>query len=113
MPTVQNSLFVDIVQILKAARQKAYAAVNNEMVEAYWHIGKRIVEEEQRGAKRAAYGEGIIKELSRALKNEFGQGFSVANLENFRKFYLIFSEDQQKSYPLRRELSWTHKRIMP
>lgn len=107
----EASLFTDVLQILLTARQKAYSAINTAMVEAYWLIGKRIVEEEQQGAKRAAYGEGIIKELSKELKNEFGKGFSVANLENFRKFYLTFA-DNQNSYALRRELTWTHYRLI-
>jgi predicted nuclease of restriction endonuclease-like (RecB) superfamily len=106
-----SSLFADVLQILQSARQRAYSAVNFAMVEAYWHIGKRIIDEEQQGAVRAAYGEGVIKELSKALGNEFGKGFSVANLENFRKFYLTFS-DNQNSYAVRRELSWTHYRLI-
>ena len=108
---ISSSFFADILNILQTARQKAYSAINFTMVDAYWHIGKRIVEEEQQGAKRAAYGEGIIKELSKALGNELGKGFSVANLENFRKFYLTFV-DHQNSYALRRELSWTHYRLI-
>ncbi|MFH0703365.1 MAG: DUF1016 N-terminal domain-containing protein [bacterium] len=79
------------------------------MVEAYWNVGKRIVKEEQDGKKGAAYGEGILKELSKALSGEFGKGFSVANLENFRKFYLTFPGDQKPS-AVRRELTWTHYR---
>lgn len=107
----ETSLYSNVLQILQTARQKAYSAINTAMVEAYWQMGKRIVEEEQQGAKRAAYGEGIIKELSKELKNEFGKGFSVANLENFRKFYLTFA-DNQNSYALRRELTWTHHRMI-
>jgi hypothetical protein len=57
----ETSLTQDVLRILYEARQKAYAAVNTAMIEAYWHIGKRIVEEEQHGEKRAAYGEGVIK----------------------------------------------------
>jgi len=108
---IPSDLLADVLQILRTARQKAYSAVNFTMVDAYWHIGKRIVEEEQQGAKRAAYGEGIIKELSKQLGNELGKGFSVANLENFRKFFLTFA-DHQKSYALRRELGWTHYRLI-
>ena len=81
------------------------------MVNAYWHIGKRIVKEEQQGETRATYGEGVIKELSKLLGSELGKGFSVANLENFRKFYLTFP-DGENSYALRRELSWTHYRLI-
>lgn len=109
--TNATSLTKDIVQILNSARQNAYKAVNTAMLEAYWHIGKRIVEEEQSGNIRAAYGEGVIKQLSKDLSREIGKGFSIANLENFRKFYLTFS-DEQKSYAVRRELSWTHYRIL-
>lgn len=109
--TNATSLTKDIVQILNSARQNSYKAVNTAMLEAYWHIGKRIVEEEQSGNIRAAYGEGVIKQLSKDLGREIGKGFSIANLENFRKFYLTFS-DEQKSYAVRRELSWTHYRIL-
>ncbi len=81
------------------------------MVEAYWQIGQRIVIQEQHGALRAGYGEGIIKELSIALTAEFGKGFSVASLKNFRQFYLCFPENE-KSYAVRSELTWTHYRLI-
>ena len=102
-----QSFLQDIRRMLQQARQQAYAAINSAMVEAYWKIGRRIVEEEQQGSQRADYGEGLIKELSKQLTGEFGKGFSVANLENFRKLYLTFSSDE-KSYALRKELTWTH-----
>lgn len=101
----------DIKQILAQARQKAYSAVNAAMVEAYWLIGKRIVEQEQQGEKRAAYGENILKDLSKALSAEFGKGFSSANLRNFRQFYLTYP-DQEICYALRNKLSWTHHRLI-
>lgn len=103
--------YTDIREILERARQKAHAAVNFVMVEAYWQIGKRIVEEEQLGKGRAAYGEKIIATLSRNLSGEFGKGFSAANLKNFRQFFLTFPEPG-KSYALRSELSWTHYRLI-
>ena len=81
----------EIKQILALARQKAYSAVNTAMVEAYWLVGKRIVEEEQNGQDRAAYGKEILKTLSTELNKEFGKGYSVTNLQNVRKFYQIFS----------------------
>lgn len=80
----------EIKLILSKARQKAYTAVNTAMVDAYWLIGKRIVEQEQHGEEKAVYGEAILKELSKALIFEFGKGFSYANLRNFRQFYLIY-----------------------
>lgn len=79
-----KSFYNDIRDILQKARTQAYTAVNTAMVQAYWNIGKRIVEEEQKGKEQAEYGQGLIKSLSIALNEEFGKGFSVANLKNFR-----------------------------
>jgi len=81
------------------------------MVEAYWLIGKRIVDQEQHGEERAVYGEGILKELSKALTAEFGKGFSYSNLYNFRQFYLTYPE-QNKFYTLCRKLTWSHNRLI-
>ena len=81
------------------------------MVESYWQIGRRIVEEEQRGQQRAEYGAQLIRELSRQLTGEFGNGFSIANLKNSRQFYLTYP-DQGKGYALRSPLSWTHHRLI-
>lgn len=86
----------EIKSILAQARQKAYAAVNSAMVEAYWKIGERIVNQEQQGKEKAAYGEAILKELSIALTEEFGKGFSYANLRNFRQFYLTYPDPQMR-----------------
>ena len=86
-PTTFHS---DIRQILQNARNRAYSEINRAMVEAYWMIGKRIVEEEQEGETRAEYGKKLIENLSGALTEEFGRGFSYANLWNFRQFYLTF-----------------------
>ena len=83
-----GKLLSDIREILGQARQRAYTAINLAMVESYWQIGRRIVEEEQQGQRRAEYGAQLIRELSRRLTGEFGNGFSVANLKNFRQFYL-------------------------
>lgn len=108
---VPRSAFFDEVRaILAQARQRAYAAVNVAMVEAYWEIGRRIVEEEQQGKERAEYGAALIKELSKQLTAEFGKGFAVANLWNFKQFYLTFPGE--KLYALRRELTWTHYRLI-
>jgi predicted nuclease of restriction endonuclease-like (RecB) superfamily len=106
-----NNFYSEIKDILTAARKKAYSAVNFTMVEAYWLIGKRIIEEEQNGADRAEYGEYLIKNLSIELKNDLGKGFSVANLKNFRQFYRSFP-DFEKSYALCSQLSWSHFRLI-
>ena len=109
--TKPSDFYESIRAILSEARKKAYANVNHIMVEAYWRIGQRIVEEEQAGKERADYGRFLIRELSRRLGDEFGRGFSVANLKNFRQFYLTFPEFE-KSYALRSELTWTHYRLV-
>jgi predicted nuclease of restriction endonuclease-like (RecB) superfamily len=82
----------DIKQIIISARAKAHTAINTAMVEAYWLIGKRIIEEEQQGKHRAEYGQEIIKNLSKELKKEFGQGFGERSLRDFRQFYLTFGD---------------------
>lgn len=97
--------------ILAEARRTAYVAVNAAMVEAYWQIGRRIVVEEQDGQAKATYGEALLRELSKALTTEFGKGFSLANLKNFRKFYLTYP-DTGKGYALRSFLTWTHHRLI-
>ncbi len=107
----KTSFHDEIRKILQSARSRAYTAVNTAMVEAYWLIGKRIVEEEQYGKERANYGQELIKNLSIALQTEFGKGFSVANLKNFRQFYLTFAGDT-KSYTLCSQLSWSHNRLI-
>lgn len=111
LSTPASHLLDDVRAILQDARSKAYAAANATMVNAYWRIGHRIVEEEQGGAARAEYGSQLIRHLARALGDEFGRGMSVANLKNFRQFYLAFP-DAGKGYALRSELSWTHWRAI-
>jgi predicted nuclease of restriction endonuclease-like (RecB) superfamily len=101
----------DIKAILEQARSKARSAVNSAMVEAYWLIGQRIVQEEQQGQHKAQYGTRLMEALSIALTADFGKGFSYANLYNFRQFYRIFP-DQQILYTLCRELSWSHLRLI-
>jgi len=108
---ILKPFFHDVRTILADARLKAYTTINFMMVEAYWKIGKRIVEEEQGGKGRAEYGAFLIRELSKNLANEFGKGFSVANLKNFRQFYLTFPA-LGKGYALRSELTWTHYRLI-
>jgi len=78
------------------------------MVQAYWHIGKLIIEEEQSGRQRAEYGGELIKQLSKKLTAEYGKGFTATNLKYMRQFYSVF----EKSHALRGELSWTHYRLL-
>jgi len=76
------------------------------MTQTYFDIGKRIVEEEQRGKSRADYGKNLLKNLSQELTKEFGRGFSVANLKNMRQFYLTFENRQTVSSEFK--LSYSH-----
>jgi predicted nuclease of restriction endonuclease-like (RecB) superfamily len=124
----QNDLYLKISGLLQAARQNVVRAVNQTMVYTYYEIGRNIVEDEQQGKERAEYGKKVLKELSLKLTKEFGKGFSVQNLENMRKFYLLYtqeehleslSRDAEKSQSLIRisersksTLSWTHYLVL-
>ncbi|QQD15063.1 DUF1016 N-terminal domain-containing protein [Sphingobacterium sp. UDSM-2020] len=83
--------------MLTQARSQAYRAVNTIMVQTYWQIGKRIVEQEQQGNSRAGYGDFIVACLSKYLSEALGKGFSEANLWNMWQFYQVFPEFGQCS----------------
>lgn len=102
----------EIKQLLNQAREKAYKATNTAMVEAYWSVGKRIIEEEQHGAERAQYGAEIIKTLSIELSTVFGRGFSETNIRNFRLFYLTFPAIYQIQQTLSAKLTWSHFQLL-
>lgn len=87
----ENRLYSEIKQILEQARNNAIRAVNFSMVIAYWEIGKRIVEQEQQGKRKAEYGNALLIELSKKLTTDFGNGFSLTNLKYIRQFYVLFS----------------------
>ena len=106
--STSEQLFAEIRQILIGARQTAYKAVNFAMVTAYWNIGRLIVEDEQQGSTRAEYGKAVLADLSVRLTEEFGKGFTEANLRNMRQFYQYFPN----CYALRSELTWTHYRLL-
>lgn len=103
---ISTQLLHNIAAIIDQARQQVRAAVNSAMVQSYWEIGRLIVEEEQQGASRAAYGKQQLQILSEALTERFGKGFDVRNLRNMRQFYLTFPIRNA----VRTELSWTHYR---
>lgn len=106
--TTTDRLFKRIREILEGARNRVYRTANAEMLQAYWNIGREIVEEEQKGEKRALYGRSLIKELSVRLTKEYGKGFTETNLKYMRQFYQTF----EKGHALRDELSWTHYRLL-
>jgi len=103
-----NATYQNIKAIVEKARSTAYRAVNFAMVQAYWEVGRIIVEEEQKGEERAEYGKGLIKELSIRLTKDYGRGFDESNLRNMRLFYHTFPNCDA----LRHELSWTHYRFL-
>ena len=83
-----------VYDVLRQAQKNAKTAVNLAMVYAYYDIGKKIVEEEQNGENRAKYGAYLIQELSAFLTDQFGKGFSVANLKLIRQFYQTYCHDE-------------------
>ncbi len=83
-----------IVELLDAARQAAARSVNALMTASYWEVGRRIVEAEQQGKRRAGYGEQLIERLSADLTVQFGRGFGVNNLENMRRFFLAYPRSE-------------------
>jgi predicted nuclease of restriction endonuclease-like (RecB) superfamily len=135
--TLQKQIYEDIKTILEQAKHQVVKSVNFTMVMAYWQVGKRIVEEEQGGLRRAAYGEGLIESLAGKLTRDFGKGFDARELRKIRQFYLCFpnrdavrpkSEPLQEkekedavrpifenvppSLPWRENLSWSHYRLL-
>lgn len=101
------SLYQDVCHIIEQGRERAYNAVSQQMVETYWNIGRRIIEEEQQGKERAEYGEQIIEKLSKQLTLLYGKGFGPRYLRSFRRFYLIFDKYEiwKSRFP---NLTWTH-----
>ncbi|MFZ0916718.1 MAG: DUF1016 N-terminal domain-containing protein [Candidatus Udaeobacter sp.] len=88
-----SGLIGGIAQLLETARRSAARTVNALMTATYWEIGRRIVEHEQRGEERAAYGKQLLARLSADLTARFGRGFAVDNLERFRSFFLTYPPD--------------------
>lgn len=114
-PIGAESLYREVRAVLEQARASAYRAVNFAMVAAYWQVGRLIVEHEQGGRRRAGYGEALLESLSNKLTSEFGRGFTATNLRYMRQFYLAFPIHhalRDKSPTLRKELSWTHYRLL-
>ena len=103
----EENIYKDIKSLILNSRNNVYRAVNTEMLDLYWNIGKRLMEI-QEGSKRAEYGKGIIEKISSRLTQEYGRGYSIPNLKKMRQFYLLF--------PIRStvlsELSWSHYLIL-
>jgi predicted nuclease of restriction endonuclease-like (RecB) superfamily len=95
-----DSILGDISNVIDMARRSAARSVNYIMTAAYWLIGRRIVESEQKGQVRAEYGEKLLERLAGDLSAKFGRGFSYPNLNRFRQFYLTFPQKENLSTPL-------------
>ena len=102
-----QSMYAEIKDILQKARDRAYVAVNTAMVDAYWNVGKLIVER-QGGEEKAEYGTHLIDYIADNLTKELGKGFTATNLKYMRQFYLAFPI----RHSVRDELTWTHYRLL-
>jgi len=131
----RGEFYEAVAEVVRSARSKAHQAVNFTMVEAYWHVGRMIVEEEQQGKERAEYGKRLLIGLSERLTLEFGKGYDASNLRYMRQFYQAYPicdtvchksgdgrlprfkpVDAAVSSPirgaLRPELYWSHYRLL-
>jgi len=109
LPDISEAvLYQSIRDVLLSAKTQARRAVNDAMVQAYWQVGRLIVEGEQGGEKRAEYGKRVLPELAKRLSMEFGKGFSAPSLWNYRQFYLEFPILST----VWRELSWSHFKML-
>ncbi len=105
---IGSAFLTDVKQIIDSARRNAVRSVDFCRVQMYWHIGRRIFEEEQQGKDRADYGAYLIKGLARTLEPEYGSGFSVRQLEMCRQFYRLYPI----ANALRSQLNWTQYRLL-
>ena len=105
---IRKELLSEILALIAASRERAIRSVDFERVLMYWHIGQKILEEEQDGKERAGYGKYLIKTLSAELQPQYGSGFSVRQLERYRQFYRTFPN----ASALRSQFSWTHYKLL-
>ena len=105
-----GNILKEIKNIVKKARYNTFYAVNKEMLKCYFDIGRKIVEEEQKGKIRAEYGQHLMQMLSKELTNEFKKGFGVTSLKNMRNFYLVYKNkiSQSVTGEFNLPLTWSH-----
>ena len=101
-------LLKEIKGIISSARYNSIKAVNTEMLKAYFEIGRRIVEEEQKGKQRAEYGKKLLETISKELTREFGKGFRLTAIKNMRLFYNSYKDEIRQSVTDELGLTWTH-----
>ena len=104
MEIISSNLIENLKYLIISSREKIVQSVNTTMVQTYWSIGKMLVEDEQKGEKRAKYGKQQLKHISQELTKEFGKGFETRNLRNMRQFYQTFPIWQS----VNAKLSWSH-----
>jgi len=105
---INSSIITDIKSIIAHSKEKAIRAVDHQRTLMYWHIGKRIFEEEQEGKERADYGKYLTEYIARALEPEYGRGYSRRQIELFRQFYRTFPI----ANALRSQLGWTQYKLL-
>ncbi len=99
-----EELIKSIGSIYDRAKNRIVSAVNTEMLNAYWEIGKYIVEYEQKGKIKASYGTELLLQISKDLILRFGKGFSRSNLSYMRQFYVKYPKYETVSH----KLTWSH-----
>jgi len=103
---IKDGFVTDVRDIILSARENAVRSVDFERVQMYWRLGERIFEEEQGGQERAEYGAYLIKTLAEAIEPEFGNGFSIRQLERARQFYRMYPI----ASALRSQFNWSQYR---
>jgi predicted nuclease of restriction endonuclease-like (RecB) superfamily len=111
-PEDTEALYSQIRDVLAQARQQTWRNVNQVMVQAYWRVGRAIVQHEQAGQARAAYGARVLESLSERLTREFGKGYAPQSLRNFRQFFLSFADEAEIRSAPWSELSWSHLKAL-
>ena len=116
LTTNDNLFYKRVANLLHDARKSVIRNVNSVMVNTYYLLGKMIVEKEQQGKMRAEYGKELIHKLSKRLQKEFGKGFSADNLENMRRFFIVYSKSETVSRKFienkNSPLNWSHYQIL-
>ena len=105
-----SPLLAHVRQLIDAARQRVASAVNAELTQLYWHIGRRISAELLQG-QRGEYGKQVVAELARQLTAEFGKGWSEQQLRHCLRLVEVFADEQILS-TVQRELSWSHLKAL-
>lgn len=110
----KQDLFSRVSELIEQSRHYVAKAINTAMAATYYEVGRYIVEDEQSGKVRAAYGKQVLPELSTRLTEKFGKGWSVENLKMMRRFYMVYSNSVNTAYPIQADfhLPWSHYIIL-